>query len=221
MGISTENLTKIYEVGDNKIIAVDGVDLQIGSGDFVSVMGSSGSGKSTLLHLLGGLDKPTAGKVFIGDIDIATLNDRALSKIRCERIGFVFQKFNLINEMTVKENIVAPVLISHRKPNEEHIGEICDILGITDRLDHTPLQLSGGQQQRVAIARALANDPEIILCDEPTGNLDKKNSAEVVELLVRVHEKYNKTIVIVTHDIEVGKATKKMFRMEDGRIELV
>lgn len=218
MRIKTANLSKIYKVGDNKVVAVDNVNMEIESGSFVSIMGASGSGKSTFLHLLGGLDKPTTGKVYLGDYDLSQLNDRMLSRIRCEKLGFVFQKFNLINELTVKENIVAPVLISGKKPDEDYINEICSVLCIEDRLDHTPLQLSGGQQQRVAIARALANNPEIILCDEPTGNLDKQNSIEVVKLLTHIHEKYRKTLVVITHDVEVGKEANIQYCMEDGHL---
>ena len=146
------------------------------------------------------------------------MKDTALSKFRCCELGFVFQKFNLINEMTVKENIVTPVLISKKKVNEEYIRELTEVLGLSDRLDHTPLQLSGGQQQRVAIARALANNPTLILCDEPTGNLDKKNSEEVINLLDKVHEKYGKTIILVTHDPIIAEHANILYRMEDGRI---
>ena len=218
MILITNNLNKTYVVGDNRIVAVNDVNLEIEEGSYISIMGASGSGKSTLLHLLGGLDKPTSGKIIIGNKDIDHLNDRMLSRIRCNNIGFVFQKFNLINEMTVKENIVAPILISGRKPDEAYISDICSVLGIEDRLTHTPLQLSGGQQQRVAIARALANNPDIILCDEPTGNLDKKNSRDVVNLLSEIHDRYKKTIVVVTHDSEVGSVANKRYYMEDGRL---
>lgn len=218
MILKTENLSKVYKVGDTTITAVDNINMEIKSGSYVSIMGASGSGKSTLLHLLGGLDKPTSGKVFLGDNDISQLNDRLLSKIRCNEIGFVFQKFYLINEMTIRENIIAPVLIAGNKPDEDYIDEICYVLGIEDRLSHMPLQLSGGQQQRVAIARALANNPEIILCDEPTGNLDKQNSKEVVKLLSAINDKYNKTIVVVTHDPYVGESASVLYHMEDGRL---
>ena len=219
MSVKTVELRKEYKVGDNVINAVNGVDLEIKDGTFAAIMGPSGCGKTTLLHLIGGLDKVTSGKVIVNGSDLSQMNDTALSKFRCCEIGFVFQKFNLINEMTVKENIVTPVLISKKKVNEEHISELTDVLGLSDRLDHTPLQLSGGQQQRVAIARALANDAALILCDEPTGNLDKKNGEEVVALLDKVHEKYGKTIVMVTHDPVIASHADVIYHMEDGKIQ--
>ena len=219
MGIKTVDLHKDYKVGDNVIHAVNGVNLEINDGAFVAIMGKSGCGKTTLLHLIGGLDKVTSGKVLVNDNDLSQMKDTALSRFRCCEIGFVFQKFNLINEMTVMENIVTPVLISKRKVNEEYIKELTEILGLSERLDHTPLQLSGGQQQRVAIARALANDPALILCDEPTGNLDKKNSEEVIALLDKVHEKYGKTIIMVTHDPAIAGHADVIYHMEDGRIK--
>lgn len=218
MSVKTVDLHKDYKVGDNVIHAVNGVNLEIQDGDFVAIMGASGCGKTTLLHLIGGLDRVTSGQVVVNDIDLSKMKDTALSKFRCCELGFVFQKFNLINEMTVKENIVTPVLISKKKVNEEYIRELTEVLGLSDRLDHTPLQLSGGQQQRVAIARALANDPTLILCDEPTGNLDKKNSGEVINLLDKVHEKYGKTIILVTHDPIIAEHANILYRMEDGRI---
>ena len=219
MSVKTVNLHKDYKVGDNTIHAVNGVNLEIKDGDFVAIMGASGCGKTTLLHLLGGLDRVTSGQVIVNKSDLSKMKDTALSRFRCFEIGFVFQKFNLINEMTVMENIVTPVLISKRKVNEEYIKELTEILGLSDRLDHTPLQLSGGQQQRVAIARALANDPALILCDEPTGNLDKKNCEEVITLLDKVHEKYGKTIIMVTHDPAIAEHADVLYRMEDGKIE--
>ena len=218
MSVKTVDLRKEYKVGDNVIKAVNGVDLEIKDGSFIAIMGPSGCGKTTLLHLIGGLDKATSGKVIVNESDLSQMNDTALSRFRCCEIGFVFQKFNLINEMTVKENIVTPVLISKKKANEEYIAELMEVLGLSDRLDHTPLQLSGGQQQRVAIARALANDPGLILCDEPTGNLDKKNSEEVIALLDKVHEKYGKTIIMVTHDPVIAGHADSIYRMEDGKL---
>lgn len=221
MSVKTVGLSKDYKVGDNIIKAVNGIDLEIEDGAFVAIMGSSGCGKTSLLHLIGGLDRVTSGKVIVNGSDLSQMNDNALSRFRCCEIGFVFQKFNLINEMTVMENIITPVLISKRKENKEHIREFVEILGLSDRLDHTPLQLSGGQQQRVAIARALANDPALILCDEPTGNLDKKNSEEVILLLDKVHEKYGKTIIMVTHDPTIAEHADIIYHMEDGRIKSV
>lgn len=218
MGIKTVDLHKEYKVGDNTIKAVNGVDLDIKDGAFVAIMGASGSGKTTLLHLIGGLDRVTSGQVIVNKTDLSEMKDTALSKFRSCEIGFVFQKFNLINEMTVMENVITPILISKRKVNKEYVAELTEILGLADRLDHTPLQLSGGQQQRVAIARALANDPALILCDEPTGNLDKKNSEEVIALLDKVHEKYGKTIIMVTHDPAIANHADTIYWMEDGKI---
>ncbi len=218
MSVKTIDLHKDYKVGDNIIHAVNGIDLEVKDGTFAAIMGRSGCGKTTLLHLIGGLDRASSGKVIVNDNDLSQMKDTALSRFRCCEIGFVFQKFNLINEMTVKENIITPVLISGRKVNEEYIAELTEVLGLSERLDHTPLQLSGGQQQRVAIARALANDPALILCDEPTGNLDKKNSEEVIALLDKVHEKYGKTIIMVTHDPEIGAHADMILRIEDGKL---
>jgi putative ABC transport system ATP-binding protein len=219
MSVKTIELKKDYIIGSNTVRAVNGVDFEVVDGMFVAIMGASGCGKTTLLHLIGGLDKVTSGKVIVNDNDLSKMNDTELSRFRCCEIGFVFQKFNLINEMTVMENIVTPVLIAKRKVNEPYIKELTETLGLSDRLDHTPLQLSGGQQQRVAIARALANDPALILCDEPTGNLDKKNSEEVISLLDTVHEKYKKTIIMVTHDPVIAKHADTIYHMEDGKIQ--
>ena len=218
MKLTVEKLSKIYKLGTNDVVAVDNLDLVVEDGEFIAIMGPSGCGKTTLLHMLGGLDKPTSGKIFVGDTDISTLSDKKLSKFRSTDLGFIFQKFNLLDELTVKENIVMPVLISNGKPDEEYIDGLCDVLGISERLEHTPLQLSGGQQQRVAIARALANKPGLILCDEPTGNLDAKNSKEVIELLGSIHEKYKRTIVMVTHDLEVAKMAYRIIHMSEGRV---
>ena len=219
MSIKTIELHKDYKVGDNVIHAVNGVNMEIKDGTFVAIMGASGSGKTTLLHLIGGLDKVTSGQVIVNESDLSKMKDTALSRFRCCSIGFVFQKFNLINEMTVMENIITPILISKRKVNEEYIKELTEILGLSERLNHTPLQLSGGQQQRVAIARALANDPALILCDEPTGNLDRKNGEEVIALLDKVHKKYGKTIIMVTHDSTIAVHADVIYHMEDGMIQ--
>ena len=218
MDIRTEKLRKVYKVGEDEIVANNDLDLVINDGEFVAIMGTSGCGKTTLLHLLGGLDNPTSGNVFVGGNDLSKMKDSDLSSFRCKELGFIFQKFNLLNELTVKENIIMPILISKNEVDEAYIDELCKYLKIDDRLDHTPLQISGGQQQRVAIARALANNPGVILCDEPTGNLDKKNSEDVVELLQNIHSKYKKTIVMVTHDSNVASKADRIIRMEDGRI---
>lgn len=216
--VKTKELVKVYTMGSKKVNALNGVDLNVGKGDFLAIMGTSGSGKSTLLHMLGGLDKPTSGSVAIEGKELSLMSDKELSVMRRDYIGFVFQKFNLINELNVWENITLPVLLAGKKPDVEKINDLCETLGIKDRIDHTPLELSGGQQQRVAIARALSNNPELILCDEPTGNLDHKSSDEVVELLKEVHDKYNKTIVMVTHDSNVAAAADKILKMDDGKI---
>ena len=216
--VETKELVKVYSMGSKKVNALNGVDLNVRKGEFLAIMGTSGSGKSTLLHMLGGLDKPTSGSVAIEGKELSLMSDKELSVMRRDYIGFVFQKFNLINELNVWENITLPVLLAGKKPDVEKINDLCETLGIKDRIDHTPLELSGGQQQRVAIARALSNDPELILCDEPTGNLDHKSSDEVVELLKEVHDKYNKTIVMVTHDSNVAAVADKILKMDDGRI---
>ncbi len=218
LAIKTEALSKTYDMGNNQIEALRKTDLEITRGSFVSLTGTSGSGKSTLLHLLGGLDAPTTGEVWIEGQSLSKCKEKQLAEIRRDRIGFVFQKFHLIQELSVRENIIMPVLLASRKVNEAYIEEICEVLGLTDRMEHMPHELSGGQQQRTAIARALANEAAILLCDEPTGNLDKKTSEEVIHLLHDIHEKYNKTILIVTHDLEIAESAEYMLRIEDGRI---
>ncbi|MBR1764311.1 MAG: ABC transporter ATP-binding protein [Ruminococcus sp.] len=216
--ISAKGLTKEYKMGNETVRALRGVDIEIEQGSFTAIVGTSGSGKSTLLHLLGCLDRPTAGEIKIGDQVITQTRDRELARIRRERIGFVFQRFCLIQEMTVLENITAPILLSNRRPDTAAIDDLCETLGLADRKSHLPSQLSGGQQQRVAIARALANDPQMILCDEPTGNLDKRTSEEVTALLQEVNRKYRKTILIVTHDPAIAESAERVIRIEDGRI---
>ena len=216
--IKTKGLTKKYFMGEQVITALNDVNIEVMEGDLVSITGTSGSGKSTLMHILGGLDSPTSGEVFIGGENIGGMNDKQLSKLRREKIGFVFQKFCLIQELKVIENIIFPILLSNRKPNMEYIDKLCDVLGLSDRKKHLPSELSGGQQQRVAIARALANDPQILLCDEPTGNLDKKTSEEVIGLLNGVNEKFGKTLLIVTHDADIAQQTRHQMHIEDGQI---
>ena len=218
IALRTNHLSKIYKMGENTIEAVKNVNIAIESGSFVALTGTSGSGKSTLMHMFGALDVPSEGEVFIHDINLNTCSEKQLAKVRREEIGFVFQNFCLIQELNVKENIVLPILLASRKVNDTYINELMEQLGISDRAKHMPSQLSGGQQQRVAIARALANDPSIILCDEPTGNLDQKTSDEVMELLHSMHKKYNKTCLVVTHDTHVASGADYILKIEDGRI---
>lgn len=216
--LSARGLTKEYKVGSETVHALRGVELEIEKGSFTAIVGTSGSGKSTLLHLLGCLDRPTEGEISIAGQLITQTSDRALARIRRESIGFVFQRFCLIQEMTVLENITVPILLSNRRPDKAAIDGLCETLGLAERKAHLPSQLSGGQQQRAAIARALANDPQIILCDEPTGNLDKRTGGEVIGLLREVNRKYRKTVLIVTHDPAIAAGAGRVIRIEDGRI---
>ena len=216
--LRTEHLCKTYEAGGQKVEALRDVSISVGEGSFVALTGTSGSGKSTLMHILGGLDTPTSGAVYIHDVELASCGERRLAKLRREEIGYVFQNFSLIDELNVKENIVLPILLSSGKVDENYIGTLMEQLGIANRAGHTPAQLSGGQQQRVAIARALANDPSVILCDEPTGNLDKKTGAEVMELLHEIHRSYRKTFLVVTHDPAVAEGADYILNIEDGRV---
>ena len=216
--ISVKNLTKKYGSGENQVNALSNVNLTFEDSGLYAVIGASGSGKSTLLHLVGGLDFPTEGQVFYDDRDIYSLGDSGLSELRLKNIGFVFQFFNLIPELTAYENIVLPILLDGKKPDDSRIKKITDLLNITSRLTHLPSQLSGGQQQRTAIARALANDPKVILCDEPTGNLDAKSGADVIEMLKQVNREFKKTIIIITHDKAVAAQCDKVIEISDGNI---
>ncbi len=216
--LKARGLTKEYKMGRQTVTALDGVDLDIGEGSFTAIVGTSGSGKSTLLHLLGCLDRPTSGEITIDGTRVTETGDSCLARIRRESIGFVFQKFALIQELTVLENITAPILLSGRRPDTQAIDELCLTLGLSERKKHLPSELSGGQQQRTAIARALANDPKIVLCDEPTGNLDKKTSAEVISLLHEINRKYKKTLLVVTHDPSIAEGADRVIEISDGRI---
>lgn len=216
--IRTEHLCKYYGEGENQVRAVDDVSFSVEKGEFVAIVGSSGSGKSTLLHLLGGLDKATSGKVFIGGKDISGYHDETLAIMRRRKIGFVFQSFNLIPVLTVRENIKMPVLLDHATVDSEYIQDLITMLGLEDRQDHLPNQLSGGQQQRVAIARALANNPSIILADEPTGNLDKQNSKEVIQLLKSSARKYEQTLILITHEMSIAGLADRVITISDGKI---
>ena len=217
--LRAEHLTKTYGKDENVVAALDDVSLSIEKGEFVAIIGASGSGKSTLLHMLGGVDRPTSGTVLVDGKDIFKQNDEQLSIFRRREIGLVYQFFNLIPVLTVVENITMPVLLDHRKVNQERLDELLGLLGLSEKRDVFPNQLYGGQQQRVAIGRALINAPTILLADEPTGNLDSKNSQEVVELLRYSNQKYNQTTVLITHDENVALQAKRIITIRDGRIE--
>ena len=216
--LETKDLRKIYGSGDTEVRALDGVNLQIENGEFVAIVGTSGSGKSTLLHMLGGLDRPTEGKVIVDGKDIFSLKEEALTIFRRRKIGFVFQSYNLVPVLNVYENIVLPIELDGGKVNKEFVQRIVQTLGLDGRLDALPSQLSGGQQQRVAIARALAAAPAIILADEPTGNLDSKTSQDVLSLLKVTSQKFSQTIVMITHNEEIAQMADRIIRIEDGKI---
>ncbi len=219
--IRIENLKKTYFLGgENTVRALDGVDLQIDEGSFVAIMGPSGSGKSTMLNILGCLDRPTSGRYFLGGEDVSQMSDDALSEVRGRRIGFIFQSYNLIAQLSVIENIQVPLIYQGQdlKASYDRCVELARLVGLGDRLDHRPTQLSGGQQQRVAVARSLVNDPLMILADEPTGNLDSKTGTEVLDLITRLNEA-GKTIVLVTHDDKIAARAHRIVRMKDGVID--
>lgn len=216
--LKTENLKKYYGKGETTVKALDGVTLEVEDGEFVAVVGTSGSGKSTLLHMLGGLDRPTEGKVFVAGNDIFSLKDDALTIFRRRKIGFIFQSYNLVPTLNVYENIVLPIELDGNKIDEKHIQSIIEVLGLKEKTNSLPSQLSGGQQQRVAIARALATKPAIVLADEPTGNLDSKTSLDVIGLLKITSERFKQTIVMITHNEEIAQMADRIIRIEDGRI---
>ena len=216
--LETQGLTKIYGSGETAVHALRGVDLRVESGEFVSIVGTSGSGKSTLLHMLGGLDRPTAGKVLVDGQDIFALKDEALTIFRRRRIGFVFQSYNLVPTLSVYENIVLPIQLDGAQVDEDYVGQIVAALGLDRRLHSLPNQLSGGQQQRVAIARALATKPAIVLADEPTGNLDSGTSQDVLGLMKVTGQRFGQTMVMITHNEEIAQLADRTVRIEDGRI---
>ena len=216
--LETKDLRKVYGTGDTAVRALDGVDLTIEQGEFVAIVGTSGSGKSTLLHMLGGLDRPTSGSVFVDGKDIFSLKDEALTIFRRRKIGFVFQSYNLVPVLNVQENIVLPIQLDGRRVDKAFVRQIVRTLGLEERLEALPSQLSGGQQQRVAIARALAAAPAIILADEPTGNLDSHTSQDVLGLLKITSQKFSQTIVMITHNEEIAQMADRILRIEDGRI---
>ena len=215
--IRTEALTKIYGTGEGSVNALNHADIQIESGELTAIIGRSGSGKSTLLNLLGCLDTATSGRIFYDDTEITSLNDAGAADFRLNHIGFVFQFFDLLPELTAAENILLPARLAGKTP--ENYQSIVEALGIADRIDHYPSQLSGGQQQRAAIARALINDPDVILCDEPTGNLDEKSGEEVMEMLLKMNREQGKTILIVTHDPEIAAKCHRIIEIRDGEVK--
>lgn len=216
--LKTYNLKKHYGKGESQVKAINGVDFSVNEGEFVAIVGTSGSGKSTLLHLLGGLDRPSEGKVIIDNNDIFSMNEKKLSIFRRRNIGFIFQFFNLVPVLNAKENITLPLLLDGKPIDENYINELMETLQISNRKDHLPSALSGGQQQRVAIARALANKPSVIFADEPTGNLDSKMGKEVLDLLRYSIKKYHQTLVMITHDESVAKLADRIIRIEDGKV---
>ena len=215
--LETKKLKKYYGKGDTLVKALDGVDLAVEDGEFVAIVGTSGSGKSTLLHMLGGLDRPTNGTVIVDGKDIFSLKDEALTIFRRRKIGFVFQSFNLVPVLTVRENIVLPIQLDGGKVDEDYVNQVVSALGLK-KLDNLPSQLSGGQQQRVAIARALATKPAILLADEPTGNLDSRTSQDVLSLMKVTGRKFSQTMVMITHNEEIAQLSDRIVRIEDGRI---
>ncbi|QGU94581.1 ATP-binding cassette domain-containing protein [Clostridium bovifaecis] len=216
--LKVQGLKKVYGKEGNKVEALRGIDLSINKGEFVAVVGTSGSGKSTLLHLLGGLDRPTEGKVIIDGEDIYGYKEEKLAIFRRRKIGFIFQFFNLLPVLDVEENIALPALLDNDKVDKAYLAEIIKLLGLEDRKNHLPSELSGGQQQRVSIGRALLNKPSIILADEPTGNLDSSNSKEVIELLKYSAKKYNQTLILITHDVNIASSADRVITIMDGNI---
>ena len=216
--LKVQNLTKKYGKKDTEVVALDNVSFSVEKGVFIAIVGASGSGKSTLLHLMGGVDKPTSGKVFINDKDIYQLSKDDLAIFRRREIGIIYQFYNLIPILNVKENILLPCNLDGKKVEEKHLQEIIELLGLSNREEHLPNQLSGGQQQRVAIGRAIINNPSIILADEPTGNLDSKSSKEIIELLKKSNKKYNQTILLITHDMSIAEQADRIIKIQDGKI---
>ncbi len=212
------HLTKIYNTGADEIRALDNVDLTLEKGSFTAIVGASGSGKSTLLHLLGGVDRPTSGSIFIEGTDISTLNMEELAVFRRRKVGLVYQFYNLIPTLDVRKNILLPVLLDGRKPDTERFEQIVNTLGLSSRLSHLPRELSGGQQQRAAIARSLIYQPAILLADEPTGNLDRRNSEETIELLKLSNQRYGQTVLLITHDEKTALTAERILTLEDGKI---
>lgn len=216
--LRVEHLSKVYGKGETQVRALDDVSFSVNKGEFVAIIGPSGSGKSTLLHILGGVDRPSGGKVYVENTDIYQLNESKLAVFRRRQIGLIYQFYNLIPVLNVEENLTLPLLLDGHKVDEKRLSELVQSLGLQNRLRHLPNQLSGGQQQRVSIARSLIAKPSIILADEPTGNLDSKNSAEILSLLHRMHREYRQTIVLITHDASIALQADRILTLQDGRI---
>ncbi len=216
--LKCEGVRKVYGSGENQVVALDGIDLSVGKGEFVAVIGASGSGKSTLLHILGSVDKPTEGRVTIDGTDLSKLNPTQAAIFRRRKVGLVYQFYNLIPTLTVEKNILMPLALDKKKPNREYFEKVVGALGIADRLQALPNQLSGGQQQRVAIARSLIYRPALLLADEPTGNLDQKNSREIIDMLKLSNRNLEQTILLITHDEKVALEAERIITVEDGRI---
>ena len=216
--LKIENLTKVYGSGENEVRALDGVSFSVEKGEFLAIIGPSGSGKSTLLHILGGVDRPTSGKVWLDGQDVYAQNEEQLAIFRRRQVGLIYQFYNLIPVLNVVENMTLPVLLDGRKVNEERLNELVETLGLGGRKNNLPNQLSGGQQQRVSIGRALMNAPAVVLADEPTGNLDSRNSQEIVELLRQSNVKYKQTLIVITHDESIALQADRIIAIEDGRI---
>ena len=216
--LRVENLCKNYGKGETLVKALDNVSFTAEKGEFIAIVGSSGSGKSTLLHILGGVDRPTSGKVYVEGEDVYKLNENNLAIFRRRQVGLIYQFYNLIPILNVKENITLPILLDNKKPDEKYLYELIETLGLTNRVSHLPNELSGGQQQRVSIGRALMNRPALLLADEPTGNLDSKASREIVELLKLSNQKYKQTIIMITHDHNLALNADRIITLEDGKI---
>ncbi len=216
--LKVENLCKNYGKGETLVKALDNVSFSVEKGEFIAIVGSSGSGKSTLLHILGGVDRPTSGKVFVDGEDVYKLNETNLAIFRRRQVGLIYQFYNLIPILNIKENITLPILLDNKKPDEKYLNELIETLGLSKRVNHLPNELSGGQQQRVSIGRALMNRPALLLADEPTGNLDSKASKEIIELLKLSNQKYKQTIIMITHDHNLALCADRIITLEDGKI---
>ena len=216
--VSCEKIRKVYGSGENRVTALDGIDLTVEQGEFVAIMGASGSGKSTLMYILGSVDKPTEGRVIVGGTDLSALNPAQAAIFRRRKVGLVYQFYNLIPTLTVRKNILLPLALDKKKPNEEYFEKVVDSLGISDRLEALPNQLSGGQQQRAAIARSLIYRPSLLLADEPTGNLDQKNAREIIDMLKLSNRNLGQTVLFITHDERAALEADRIVTIEDGRI---